>query len=112
MSSTGLGPWTLLVIGGVFEMVWALGFKYVKGDAPWWMHAGVYAALIASMVLLIEAMKHLPAGTSYAVWTGVGTIGVAVLGILVFKEPATIGRVLFLGLIVVGILGLRLTSDG
>lgn len=105
-----VGPWTLLVMGGVLEMVWALGFKYVKGDAPWWQHAGVLLALVGSMVLLIAAMRHLPAGTSYAVWTGIGTVGVAVIGILVFKEPVTIARIFFLALIVLGILGLRLTA--
>lgn len=107
---SALGPWTLLVMGGILEMVWALGFKYVKGDAPIWQHAGVLLALIGSMVLLIMAMKHLPAGTSYAVWTGIGTVGVAVIGILVFNEPVTLARIFFLALIVLGILGLRLTA--
>lgn len=106
-----VGPWTLLVLGGVLEMVWALGFKYVRADAPIWHHVGVFLALVGSMVLLIAAMRQLPAGTSYAVWTGIGTIGVAVIGILVFNEPATVWRIFFLGLIVLGIIGLRLTAQ-
>lgn len=106
------GPWTLLVLGGVFEMAWALGFKYVTRDSPLWQHAAVFAALVASMVLLIAAMKHLPAGTAYAVWTGIGTLGVITIGILVFKEPATLMRIGFLALILIGIIGVRVTSSG
>lgn len=105
----GFGPWTMLVAGGVLEMVWALGFKYVRGDAPWWLHAGVLIALAGSMLLLFLAMKQLPAGTAYAVWTGIGALGVATVGILVFKEPATLARIFFLALILLGIIGLRLT---
>lgn len=104
------GPWFLLVMGGVFEMAWALGFKYVDRQAPLWQHAAVLAALAASMVLLFAAMKHLPAGTAYAVWTGIGTLGVATIGILVFKEPVTIARIVFLSLILIGILGLRMSG--
>lgn len=105
------GPWTLLVLGGIFEMAWALGFKYVDRHAPLWQHAAVLGALVASMVLLIAAMKDLPAGTAYAVWTGIGTLGVVTIGILVFKEPVTIARIMFLALVMIGILGLRLTGD-
>ena len=105
-----LGPWMLLVLGGLLETVWALGFKYVGKDAPLWQYAGIVLALLGSMLLLIEAMKHLPAGTAYAVWTGIGTIGVAIIGMIWFREPATLMRFLFLGFIVFGIAGLRLTS--
>lgn len=105
-----LGPWTLLVLGGVLEMVWAIGFKYTGRDAPLWQQGGVVLALIGSMALLFLAMKHLPAGTAYAVWTGIGAIGVATVGILVFKEPATIARIGFLALILVGIIGLKATG--
>jgi quaternary ammonium compound-resistance protein SugE len=110
MSVTWLGPWVLLVLGGILEMVWALGFKYVKDDAPIWQHAGVLIALVGSMVFLIAAMKQLPAGTAYAVWTGIGAIGVATIGILVFKEPATLARIFFLSLILLGLIGLKATS--
>ena len=104
------GPWTLLVLGGILEMVWALGFKYVGRDAPLWQQGGVVLALAGSMTLLFLAMKHLPAGTAYAVWTGIGALGVATVGILVFKEPATLARIVFLALILIGIIGLKATS--
>ena len=103
-------PWTLLVLGGVCEMGWALGFKYVRQDAPWWHHAAVLALLAASMALLWTAMKALPAGTAYAVWTGIGALGVATVGILVFNEPATQWRIFFLALILIGIIGLKAVS--
>ncbi|MEP3073713.1 multidrug efflux SMR transporter [Maricaulis sp.] len=110
MNLSLFGPWTLLVLGGILEMVWALGFKYVGRDAPWWQQGGVVLALIGSMTLLFLAMKQLPAGTAYAVWTGIGALGVATLGILVFKEPATLARIVFLALILIGIIGLKATS--
>ena len=103
-------PWTLLVLGGICEMGWALGFKYVRSDAPWWQHAAVLATLAASMALLWVAMKSLPAGTAYAVWTGIGALGVATIGILVFNEPVTHLRILFLALILIGIIGLKAVS--
>lgn len=103
-------PWTLIVIAGLLEIVWALGFKYVPENASWVVHTIVYVALIASFVLLIDAMKQLPAGTAYAVWTGIGATGVAVLGMLFFREPVTLARCAFIALIVAGIIGLRLSS--
>ena len=105
------GPWTMLVLGGLLEMVWAIGFKYVKADAPLALKAGVVAALIGSMALLFAAMRHLPAGTAYAVWTGIGAVSVVAVGILVFKEPATMARLAFLALILIGIIGVRMTSS-
>ena len=110
MSLVSLGPWTLLAIGGVLEMVWALGFKYVREEAPIWQHGLVLAALAGSMLFLWLAIRDLPAGTAYAVWTGIGAVGVATIGILVFKEPATLMRLGFLALIVVGIAGLKATA--
>jgi quaternary ammonium compound-resistance protein SugE len=110
MTGSALGPWTLLVLGGILEMVWAIGFKYVGRDAPFWQQGGVVLALIGSMSFLFLAMKHLPAGTAYAVWTGIGALGVATVGILVFKEPATLARIFFLTLILLGIVGLKATS--
>ena len=106
-----LGPWALLLIGGILEMVWALGFKYVKEDGPWHLNAGILVALVGSLYFLNEAMKHLPAGTAYAVWTGIGMIGVAIIGIVFFKEPASLARVICLAMIVGGIIGLKLTSS-
>lgn len=110
MKAALLGPWTLLVLGGILEMIWAIGFKYAGRDAPLWQQGGVVLALVGSMVFLFMAMKHLPAGTAYAVWTGIGALGVATIGILVFKEPATVARIFFLTLILLGIVGLRATG--
>ncbi|MAK64985.1 MAG: hypothetical protein CMF75_09665 [Maricaulis sp.] len=106
-----LGPWTLLVIGGVLEMAWAIGFKYVGKDSALRLKAAVGLALAGSMTALFLAMRQLPAGTAYAVWTGIGAIGVATIGIFVFREPATVARVCFLALILVGIIGLKATSS-
>jgi len=105
------GPWAVLLIAGVLEIVWALGFKYVGDNAPLWQHAVVLAALITSLALLTEALKVLPAGTAYAVWTGIGAVGVALIGIAFFREPATVARIVCIGLIVAGILGLKLSSS-
>ena len=107
-----LGPWTLLVIGGVLEMAWAIGFKYVGRDSALWLKGAVVLTLAGSMTALFLAMRQLPAGTAYAVWTGIGAIGVATIGIFVFKEPATVARVCFLALILIGIIGLKATSSG
>jgi quaternary ammonium compound-resistance protein SugE len=107
---SAVGPWTLVVLAGILEIVWALGFKYVRDDAPVLLRAGVFAALVASFVLLVAALRQLPAGTAYAVWTGIGASGVALIGMVAFGEPATAARVLFIGLIVAGIIGLRLAS--
>ena len=106
-----LGPWMLVLIAGILEIVWALGFKYVGRDAPLWQHLIIFTALIASFALLIEALKVLPAGTAYAVWTGIGAVGVAAIGIAVFKEPATLARIACIGLIVAGIIGLKLSTS-
>jgi quaternary ammonium compound-resistance protein SugE len=107
---SAVGPWTLVVLAGILEIVWALGFKYVRDDAPWLLRAGVFAALVVSFVLLVAALRQLPAGTAYAVWTGIGASGVAIIGMVAFGEPATATRILFIGLIVAGIVGLRLAS--
>ena len=104
-------PWTLIVIAGLLEIVWALGFKYVPENAPWYMQAVIFVALIASFVLLADAMKQLPAGTAYAVWTGIGATGVAILGMMFFREPVTLARCAFIALIVIGIVGLKFSGD-
>jgi len=110
MGVFALSPWALIVIAGLLEIVWALGFKYVGDHAPFWQQAIVFSALILSFVLLIKALEILPAGTAYAVWTGIGAVGVATIGIIFFKEPATSARIICIGLIVAGIVGLKLTS--
>ena len=102
--------WTILVLAGLFEIGWAIGLKYTEGFTRPWPTAGTAAAMAISLFLLGIAMKSLPVGTAYAVWGGVGAVGTAILGIVLFGEPANLGRVLSLGLIVAGIVGLRLAS--
>ncbi len=102
--------WTYLFIAGVFEVAWAVGLKYTEGFTRLWPTLGTAAALVLSMVLLALALRTLPLGTAYAVWTGVGAVGTAVAGILLFDEPAGAARVACIALIVAGIVGLKLTS--
>lgn len=96
----------LVVIAGVLEIVWALGFKYAWDRGPAWK-AGCFAALALSMWLLIRALRDLPAGSAYAVWTGIGAAGVAILGIVFFAESAHPLRLFFILLIILGVIGLR-----
>jgi len=103
-------PWVLLVIAGLFEVAWAIGLKYTEGFSRFWPSAGTLAAMGLSVVLLGIAMRSLPVGTAYAVWTGIGAVGTVLLGIVLFGEPATAARLLCVGLIVAGILGLKLTA--
>jgi quaternary ammonium compound-resistance protein SugE len=102
--------WFLLVLAGLFEVGWAIGLKYTDGFTRLWPTVGTVAAMIISLGLLGIAMKSLPVGTSYAVWVGVGAVGTAILGIVLLGEPATAGRLVSLGLIVAGIVGLKLSS--
>lgn len=102
--------WIFLLVAGLFEMGWALGIKYADGFTRLWPTIGTIVSLIASMALLGLAVRTLPLGTAYAIWTGIGTVGIAIAGILLFQEPATALRIAFIALIVVGILGLKLTA--
>ena len=99
-------PWIILVAAGLFEIGWAIGLKYTDGFTRPWPTVGTIAAMIVSLALLGIAMKSLPVGTSYAVWA----VGTAILGIVLLGEPATAGRLASLGLIVAGIVGLKLSS--
>jgi quaternary ammonium compound-resistance protein SugE len=103
-------PWVILVVAGLFEVGWAIGLKYTDGFTRLWPSLFTAAAMVISVVLLGVAMKSLPVGTSYAVWVGVGAVGTAILGIVLLGEPATVGRLASLGLIVAGIVGLKLAS--
>jgi quaternary ammonium compound-resistance protein SugE len=100
--------WFILFIAGLFEIGWAVGLKYTEGFTRPIPTVLTAVSLVASMGLLGWAVKSLPLGTAYAVWTGVGAVGTAIVGILLFKEPATVGRLVCLALIVSGILGLKL----
>jgi quaternary ammonium compound-resistance protein SugE len=102
--------WGYLIIAGVLEAGWAIGIKYTDGFTRLWPSVLTIIAMIASVVLLGKAAQTLPIGTAYAVWVGVGAFAVAVLGIILFQEPATLLRLLFLGLLVVSIAGLKFTS--
>ena len=103
-------PWLILVLAGLFEIGWAIGLKYTEGFTRLWPTVGTVAAMAVSLFLLGIAMKSLPVGTAYAVWVGVGAVGTAILGIVLLGEPANAGRLLSLGLIVAGIIGLKLAS--
>jgi quaternary ammonium compound-resistance protein SugE len=102
--------WLVLVVAGLFEIGWAIGLKYTAGFTRFWPTAGTVAAMVVSVGLLGLAMRSLPVGTAYAVWTGIGAVGTVVLGIALFGEPATAARLVCVGLILAGIVGLKLTA--
>jgi quaternary ammonium compound-resistance protein SugE len=102
--------WGILVLAGLFEIGWAIGLKYTEGFTRLWPTVGTVVAMVISLGLLGVAMKSLPVGTAYAVWVGVGAVGTALLGIVLFGEPANAGRLLSLGLILAGIIGLKLAT--
>ncbi len=103
-------PWILLVIAGLFEVAWALMLKQTAGWTRLWPSVATVALMIVSFALLARAMRDLPAGTSYAVWTGIGTVGVAIFGMVYLSEPATALRIACIGLIVLGIVGLKVSA--
>jgi quaternary ammonium compound-resistance protein SugE len=102
--------WFILVIAGLLEVAWAIGLKYTKGFTVLWPSVGTIAAIIVSMYLLGLAARTLPIGTAYAVWVGIGAAGTAVLGMVLLGEPVTALRLVFLGLLLVAIVGLKMTS--
>lgn len=105
-----MNAWALLALAGLCEVIWAVGLKYTDGFTKPWPSVGVIAAMGASVWLLALAQKTLPIGTAYAVWTGVGAVGAAIAGMILFHEPATALRFLAIGLIVAGIVGLKLAG--
>ncbi|MFD1684985.1 DMT family transporter [Halobellus litoreus] len=104
--------WYLLLLAGLFEIGWAIGLEYSEGFSKPVPTLATGIAIVASMVLLARAVEDLPIGTAYAVWTGIGAVGTASLGVVLFDEPASLLRVAFIGLIVVGITGLHVVSGG
>jgi len=102
--------WFYLFVAGIFEIAWAVGLKYTEGWTRLWPSVVTAVLMIASFYFLSLAVKTLPIGTAYAVWTGIGTVGAALLGMLLFDEPRDVLRVLCIVLIVAGIAGLKLTS--
>ena len=103
--------WAYLVLAGLFEVGWAIGLKYTDGFTRIVPSVLTLVSMVVSVLLLGLALKTLPVGTGYAVWTGIGTVGTALLGIYLLGEPATATRLACIGLIVAGILGLKLASD-
>jgi quaternary ammonium compound-resistance protein SugE len=102
--------WVMLFIAGLLEVGWAVGLKYTQGFTRPWPTMATVLSMVASMVLLGLAVRTLPLGTAYAIWTGIGTVGTALLGMVLFQEPATALRLTFISLIVAGILGLKLVT--
>lgn len=102
--------WTYLFFAGLFEIGWAIGLKYTDGFTRPLPTVLTIASMVVSLGLLGLALKSLPVGTAYAVWTGIGTIGTAILGIALFSEPATFARLACIGLITAGIIGLKTVS--
>lgn len=102
--------WTYLVVAGLLEIVWAIGLKYTDGFSKLMPSVITIAAMIVSIVFLALALKTIPVGTGYAVWTGIGAVGTAILGIVLFAEPATAARIGCIALIVAGIIGLKIVS--
>ncbi len=103
--------WVLLFIAGLLEIGWAIGLKYTEGFTRLWPSVGTALAMALSVAMLGLAMRTLPVGTAYAVWTGIGAVGTVILGIVLFGEPATAARLVCVVLIVAGILGLKLTHS-
>jgi quaternary ammonium compound-resistance protein SugE len=102
--------WIVLVIAGLFEVAWATGLKFTEGFTRLWPSAWTVAAMAVSLLLLAQALKTLPIGTAYAVWTGIGAVGTAVMGIILFGESRDALRLACIAVIVAGIAGLRLSS--
>ncbi len=102
--------WVILVVAGLFEIGWAIGLKYTEGFTQLWPTIGTIFAIITSVWLLGIAMQSLPVGTAYSIWVGVGMIGTVILGIVLFGEPVNAARLISVALIIIGIVGLKLTT--
>lgn len=106
-----VSPWLSLGIAGVFEIVWAVGLKYTDGFSRLWPSLLTLWAMGLSLYFLAQALKTIPLGTGYAVWTGIGAAGTAILGIILFSESAALVRLFCIALIIAGIVGLKLTAS-
>jgi quaternary ammonium compound-resistance protein SugE len=99
--------WFILIIAGLFEIAWAVGLKYSAGLTRLWPSVFTLICLVISMGMLAYAVRNLPIGTAYAVWTGIGAVGTVILGMILFNEPKDFARLFFIGLILTGIIGLK-----
>ena len=102
--------WVYVLVAGVFEIVWITGIKYADGFTRLWPSVGTVVAMAVSMVCLSLAVRVIPIGTAYAVWTGIGAVGAAIMGMILFNEPRDVARLLFIVLIVSGVVGLKLST--
>ena len=107
---TSSWAWLVLLLAGLCEIAWAIGLKYTDGFSRFWPSAWTLTAMVLSVALLGWALKVLPVGTAYAVWTGIGAVGTALLGILLFNESREAARLVCIGLIIAGILGLKFVA--
>jgi len=103
--------WGFLFLAGLLECGWAIGLKYTEGFTKLWPSVFTLAAMVVSFGLLSISLKSIPVGTAYAVWTGIGAVGVAILGMILFDEPRDIWRLICILLIVTGLIGLRMVSE-
>lgn len=103
--------WLILFIAGMFETTWAIGLKYTAGFSRLWPSVFTLTTMALSVFLLAQAVKSLPLGTAYAIWTGIGAVGAVIMGIILFNEPVTAPRLFCLGLIISGIIGLKIVSS-
>ncbi|MGX4641665.1 quaternary ammonium compound efflux SMR transporter SugE [Massilia sp. SYSU DXS3249] len=103
--------WILLLLAGLFEVVWAIGLKYTEGFTRLWPTVGTLAGMAISFGLLAHVLKTLPVGTAYAIWTGIGAVGTALVGIVLLGESASPARIACIGLIAAGIIGLKMFSS-
>ncbi len=102
--------WVYLFIAGIFEIVWAIGLKYTNGFTRLWPSVVTIIGMIVSFYYLSQATKVLPIGTAYTIWTGIGAAGAVILGIILFGEPKTLIRFVFLAFVITGIIGLKVTA--
>lgn len=102
--------WFILAIAGLLEVCWAIGLKYTEGFTRLWPTVFTLVALAGSMFLLARATQTIPIGTAYAVWVGIGALGAVILGIFLFNEPASVSRLLFVAMLVVSLIGLKVTA--
>ncbi len=102
--------WFTLLLAGLLEIGWAIGLKYTDGFTRFWPSVATLSSMLVSLLLLASALRSLPLGTAYAIWTGIGAVGTVTLGIILFGEPASLGRLFCVGLIVAGIAGLKLLT--